>query len=141
MVYFLHKEEIEQNQSPEQPDINLDTIEASAESYTPEKVQERLLKITQEFQLVGDAVYGGLYEARTHGTIASFSKGEENSALLKVVEELSLDQRMKVAEIIGELKFTIVVSKKPGVEHFGGIADAGEALKQLLFPNLPRYKK
>lgn len=128
-------------QIPKQPDINLDTIEASAEQYTPEKVKERLIKITKEFQLVSDSVYGGLYEARTHGTIANFSKGEENSALLKVVEELSLDQRMKVAEIISELKFTIVGSKKPGVEHFGDIVDAGEALKQLLFPNLPRYKK
>jgi hypothetical protein len=90
---------------------------------------------------VSDAVYGGLYEARTHGTIANFPEGEENSALLKVVEKLSLEQRMKVAEIISDLRFMIVGSEKTGVEHSGGIADAGEAFKQLLFPNLPRYKK
>lgn len=128
-------------QIPKQPDINLNTIEASAEQYTPEKVQERLLKITKKFVVISDAIYGGLYEARNHGTIVNFPSGEEDLALLKVVEELSLNQRMKVAEIIGELKFTIVGSEKPGVEHSGDIVDTGEELKQLLFPNLPRYKK
>ena len=131
-----------QQSNPDQiVDVDLNLVQLSAERYSPAKVLERLQKITGEFKTINGFVYGGLSEARTHGVIKDFPNGQEDTALLEVIDGLNLVQRTKVAEIIADMRFGLHGVDKPAVNGISTIADAGEELERLLFPTLPRYTK
>ncbi len=132
---------LEQSNPDQIVDVDLNFVESSAERYSPAKVLERLQKITGEFKTINGFVYGGLSEARTHGVINDFSNGQEDAALLEVIEGLNLVQRTKVAEIIASMRFDLHGVDKPAVNGVTTIGDAGEELERTLFPGLPRYAK
>ena len=125
-------------------DIDLSQIEGNAQKdidrYSASVIMGKLLPVLA-WDGVKDKVYGKLYEYRMHGYI-SFMSGDEDVTLLKIIEELSLEDRKSIASIIGSLRFSVDTARSVATKNgshpdtLDMRIDDGEKLQKIIFSKI-----